>query len=150
MIPVIGALFNFKKLMLPLIIVTVIGGLIMAGKAYIDNKDETITTLQSVIGSKNIEINQLNNNISTLNGTVIGLKDEIIESKYRRRLVENQVANLRRVNSAVQEELRKKEKKLAGRDLKELQSGRQRELVLKIINKSILKQFKIFDEEQSK
>ena len=150
MIPVIGALFNFKKLMLPLIIVTVIGGLIFSGKNYIDNKDETITTLQSVIGSKNIEINQLNNNISTLNGTVIGLKDEIIESKYRRRLVENQVANLRRVNSAVQEELRKKEKKLAGRDLKELQSGRQRELVLKIINKSILKQFKIFDEEQSK
>lgn len=137
-----------KKFIIPLIIVTVIGGLIFAGKSYIDNKDETITELQLVIGTKNIEINQYKNNISIYKGQIISLENEIVDKEYQRKLAESQTENLRLKNSAVQKELREKEKKLVGRNYNKLRESKHRELVLKIINRSVSKQLKVFEEDQ--
>lgn len=149
MFPILS-LFKARKFIIPLIVVVAIGGLILAGKNYIDNKDETITTLQSVIGSKNIEINQLNNNISIYKGQIISLQSEIADKEYQRKLAESQTENLRLKSVIVQKELRKAEKKLVGRDYNKLKESRHRELVLKIINRSVTKQLKIFEEEQPK
>ena len=146
--PILSLFSMGKKFIIPLIIVTVIGGLIFSGKNYIDNKDETITTLQSVIGSKNIEINQLNNNISIYKGQIISLQSEIADKEYQRKLAESQTENLRLKSVIVQKELRKAEKKLVGRDYNKLKESRHRELVLKIINRSVAKQLKIFEEDQ--
>ncbi|MBC8427392.1 MAG: hypothetical protein H8D97_00725 [Proteobacteria bacterium] len=149
MFPILS-LFKARKFIIPLIVVVAIGGLIFSGKNYIDNKDETITTLQSVIGSKNIEINQLNNNISIYKGQIISLQSEIADKEYQRKLAESQTENLRLKSVIVQKELRKAEKKLVGRDYNKLKESRHRELVLKIINRSVTKQLKIFEEEQPK
>jgi len=120
----------FKFISGPLIAVIAIGGLIFAGYKYIDNKDRDIASKVTVI-------NQLENNISVL-------KNQIINQEYQIELIHN----LRVKNSVIQKELRKKEIKIIGRDYLKLKSSSHRELVLKIINKSVINQFKIFEEKQ--
>jgi hypothetical protein len=137
-----------KKLLKPLIIVTVIGGLITAGTIYINNKDNKILELTSIISNKQVEINQLNNNITTLEIAVKKEKINTANVKFEKQISEEQIANLQRNNKIINGRLRRKEKKTVSRDLSKLKNSRHRELVLKIINKSIKKQNKVFTNEE--
>jgi TolA-binding protein len=140
--------FGLKKLMGPLIVIVTIGGLIYAGKSYIENKDLEITNLKSQVATQLVVSNQLRNNISVLNGTIVDLNVEINEQKFQKQLVTNQVQNLEKANSAVQKIVVKQKIKLSGRDILSLRESKHRELVLKIINKSVKKQFKVFDNDE--
>ena len=139
--------FGLKKLMGPLIAIVAVLGLIYAGKSYIENKDLDISNLRNQVSAQLIISNQLRNNISTLEGTILDLNIEINEQKFQKQLITNQVQNLEKANSAVQKVVVKQEIKLAHRDILGLRESKHRELVLKIINKSVKKQFKVFDND---
>ena len=145
MLPILS-FFKSWKVVGGIFAIIIISGLIFAGKSYIQTKDDMIVELTSVINSKNVEINQLNNNVSVLNGQINSLESTIKDKEYIAKLMHKQVENIKRKNSAVQKELRKKEKKLVGRDLSKLKDSRHKELVLKIINNSVIKQFKVFEQ----
>jgi predicted phosphohydrolase len=138
-----------RKLLGPLIALVVIGGLIYAGKAYIENKDKEMLSMMATISSKNLEINQLNNNIGKLNSAVQGYKNRIIDIEYEKTLAIEETKNIAAKNKTIKKSLRQKDKKLVGRDMSRLRNSRHRELVLKIINKSVKKQFKVFEDNET-
>jgi hypothetical protein len=145
MIPILSLFSMNKKVVMLLIAVVAIGSIVYAGKSYIDNKDDVIASLNKTISDNGIKINQLENNISVYKGQIISLKNTIKDKEYIVELSEKQAINLKKNSAVITKDLREAEKKLAGRNLSKLKNSKHRELVLKIMNKSVAKQFKVFE-----
>mgnify|MGYP003973384625 CR=1 FL=1 len=115
-------------------------GIVSGGFAYIQHKDNLIFKLntQNNVLKKDKEDAILANKILEAQ---IADRDNEIKETYA------QLTELRKEDVKIQVKLRESEKKNASRDLTKLKESKHNELVLKIINRSTMKMFKVFENE---
>jgi hypothetical protein len=121
-------------------IAVAIVAIVAGGYTYIQYKDNLIAELNT----QNIQLKEQKKSAVKLNKS---LKNQLYKRDKEVKDAFNQILKLKVEDIKIQGRLRRAEQKAASRDWGKLRSGKHAELALKVINRSTIKMFKVFEDE---